>query len=160
MGKRKNIVRDYIKGDKVSDLSKKYEMTREGIYGHLRTLPGWETTKTFLREERKDRKRKENLLRIRNLKEEGMGSVAIARKLQISYSIVREVLRGSKYDNSQRAKAKRDDKILEMYKEGMTQTEIGKEFGLTQARISNILQKFIQNYMIVLKEYIKEICII
>jgi len=142
--KTKVIIRDYLNGVSVINLTKKYEMTREAIYLHLRTLPNWKEAKEeYLKDKIRRNKSTylEDLPRILKLRRKGLSATQISKKLNIHYRKISYLLLGTKYDNTQTSKEDRDKKIVDGYASGMTQTKLAKKFGLVQTRISAILTR-------------------
>ena len=120
-------------------------MTREGIYIHLRKLPDWKEVSKFRREQNKADKLKamgDTIELLKQLIDSGVSASDSARKIGMSYLTARELLAGTEYDNSNKAKDKRDKEIVKRYRAGETQAQLGKAYGLRQTAISRIIVKY------------------
>jgi len=141
-----DMVNDYLSSVPVSEIARKSNTTRENIYQKLRRMPDYKEVSNALREAKTKRLIKRDysprISEIKELRDGGMSTTKISRKLHLSYYAVRELLRNTEYDSSIEAKNKRDDQIREDYKNGKTQTSLAKKYHISQARVSDILHKF------------------
>jgi|GEM_PF-3277761 len=144
---RADMVNDFLSSVPVSEIAKKYNLTRESVYSTLRELPDFKEISLTIKQARKVKKIKDGyrkqLPRIRELRASGLSAVKTSKLLCIPYYAIKELLKGSIYDTSYDFKNTRDEKIRELYKKGKTQQWLAKKYNLSQARVSDILHKYV-----------------
>lgn len=142
---REPMIRMYLNGVSVDDISKHFDCTRETVYRRLRTMSNFEEVSKALRRTRKQKRLKkyrQRLPEVYELLEQGIAAVNIAKQLGIPYARIRELLRGTKYDNTHESKKFRDRSIYSLYKSGMTQEKLAQKYDLGQSSISEIIKKW------------------
>jgi Mor family transcriptional regulator len=139
-----SLVNSYLNGMTVAKLMEKYKFTKEGIYLHLRRIPHFKKIsrlKLRAKTEKRIKGLKKRLPEVRRMLKAGIFAYTIARNTGIPYEDLKILLKGTKYDNSHTSKRPRDKEIQDLYVKGSTQKELAKQFGVSQARISAILNK-------------------
>lgn len=147
MNKRKleNVVEMYLDGQSVGEIAKHFGATREAVYLYLREIPNFKDISRKFAEDRKKlrlRQYSTSTNDILKLREDGLSMRTISKALGMSYTRVRKLLKGTSLDNSHKSKLKRNRRICQMYKAGLTQREIAEELKLGQSTISNIIRKW------------------
>jgi Mor family transcriptional regulator len=145
MAEREQLIQEFLNGKSVIDIAEQYNMSREAVYQHLRTIPNWKKVSESLKKTKRERaleKYGHLMQEIIRLKEEGLSTIAVARKLDIPYPPLVELLKGTRHDNSKEAREERNKKIYESYKNGRSQRELAIEFGMSQSSISNIVRQW------------------
>ena len=138
----KKIREMYRRGVPVTAIAKKNNSSRQAIYQRLRGMEDYEEVKKFraLKEEaQKVTEYKKYLPLAISMLEEGQKVIPVARKLGIPYNFLREELKGTVYDNTPEGKERRNEKIRELYKKGLTQDEIADRFFVSQNTVSRVL---------------------
>ena len=141
----KGVEQDFLVGIPVEEIAKRNRTTRETVYKRLRQIRDYEEVKQSLKNVRETYRAsiyKKRLPQIYKLKDKGMSTVKISKKLHIPYYALSELLRGTRYDNTTSSKSERNRGIWGLYRGGRTQQSLAKEFSLSQAQISDILHKF------------------
>lgn len=140
---RQEIRKMYLDGIPVKVISKSFSLSREGVYRYLRDIPNFKEISETLRRAKKLRQINQyhtRLDEVYSLVKEGKHTVEISRMLKIPYIELREILKGTKYDNSHKGKEKRNTRIIKLYNDGMSQQKIAKKFGLAQSTISDVIK--------------------
>lgn len=142
--KKSDIISQYILGESVIELSKKYGLSRERIYQYLRELDEWEIEKCINVDRKKHQRKIQNeMLKMevmRDLKT-GLSIKDISKRRHISSPRLREMLNDTKYRFGLAIKRRRDRKIGKLYKSGLTQKELSQKYNTTQTNISRILKR-------------------
>lgn len=132
----------YYEGLSVSRIAEYFGNTREYIYQVLRPLPDFEEYSAYLRKQKTSKtseKYVKNLPYIKERMDKGDSLSRIVKDIHVPYRPIAEMLKGTKYDSSIRAKRKRNKKIVKLYEQGVLQKEIAEKFGLAQTTISKII---------------------
>jgi transposase-like protein len=137
------LTTEYLQGKGVSEIARKYGVTRECVYQHLRELPDWEK----LKEKRSLKRRRNKIMQDKRLKDQvielkkqGHSTTSAADTLEIAYETAKRLLKGTQYDETQAAKEERNQQIRKEYKENnVTQQQLANKYGVSQQTISTIL---------------------
>jgi DNA-binding CsgD family transcriptional regulator len=144
MPETREITDMFLRGIPVTDIAKKLGCSRETVYLHLRKMPNFHEVAESMSKIRKRQRRnkyQDKMPEVKRMAKEGKGGVEIAEALSIPYKVVKSFLRGTPYDNTHIRKQLRNEKIWELYRDGMTQEELADKFGLAQSTISHIVRK-------------------
>lgn len=144
MPETREITDMFLRGIPVTDIAKKLGCSRETVYLHLRKMPNFHEVAESMSEIRKRQRRnkyQDKMPEVKRMAKEGKGGVEIAEVLSIPYKVVKSFLRGTPYDNTHIRKQLRNEKIFELYRDGMTQEELAEKFGLAQSTISHIVRQ-------------------
>lgn len=135
-----NLLNDYLLGVSVTQLAKKYDVSREAIYNHLRTMGNWRTVKTHLREGRMS----DNTKRLLDLSDEivsgwlvGVSMVNLGVEFQATPKMISKIIKNVMGTTKRRYQ--RDLQIVEEYENGMTQIALSKKYGISQPNICRII---------------------
>lgn len=143
--REEEIIGLYKQGMSVINIAKQFQCSREAVYTYLRRLPNFKSVSKRLYK-KKQRERdlviRKKIMSGKIFSPQSFSFKAGARHFKTSQQLLHRIVKGTKYDVSQKGKAERDKIIHSLYKEGMTQLELAKLFKLSQARISYILEKF------------------
>jgi Mor family transcriptional regulator len=143
--RQEEIISLYEQGRSVIEMAKQFQCSREAVYLCLRKLPAFKALSKKLREKKQRDKclaiRKE-IISGRVFSVQNFSFEKAAKYFDTSPESIHCAVKGTKYDVSQKSKARRDSIIYNLYTEGLTQEELAKIFKLSQARISYILDKF------------------
>lgn len=142
------MVKMYLEGVSVIDIAKHFGCSRETVYARLRKMPQYKKTYLTVREAKKAStigRHKDSVPEVYRLLEQGMSATGISKELNIPYPSLRTLLRGTKYDNSQKSKRFRNQVIYTQYKRGATQNELAKKYGIAQSTISLIISNWEKN---------------
>ena len=145
MAEREQLIQEYLNGKSVIDIAKQYDLSREAVYQHLRKIPNWEKVSESLVKTPREKALEQYghlIPEIIRLKEEGLSTSVVAKKLDIPFYPLVELLKGTRHDNSKKAREERDKEIYKGYKAGRTQGELAREFGMAQSSISEIIRKW------------------
>jgi transposase len=140
--KKQRVEQMYREGIKVSKIAEFFGCSREYVYQILRKLPDFEELSQANRERAKKKSQnyyQSKLDLVKQRLNQGESLSAVAKDLHISYRTLIRELKGTKYDNTKRAKSRRNKKIIKLYQQGLTQNEIANKFGLSQNTVSGIL---------------------
>jgi hypothetical protein len=139
---QERFINEYLSGKSAIQIAKENGITREAVYLRLRSMPQWEETKKAKRSAKRvdDLKGSEQIIKdLKRLRSQGYSTTKAARELGVNYLRARTLLRGSKYDNSKKAKEYRNRNITREYDLGKTQHQLAEKYGLGQAAISHII---------------------
>ena len=145
MADREQLIQEFLNGKSVIDIAKQYNLSREAVYQNLRTIPNWERVSESLKKTKKERALEAYghlMPEIIRLKEEGLSTIVVARKLGIPYPPLAELLKGTRHDNSKEVREARNRRIYKEYQKGMVQRELAQEFGMSQSSISEIIRRW------------------
>lgn len=138
---KRQIIKLYMSGVPVSEIKDIYGVTREAIYQKLRASRGW-----------KDRKRHHSGLRSSTRLSElhshtddivsgwlaGVSMADLAKEFKTIRKNISDIIKSEMGTTKRRYK--RDLQIVEEYKNGMTQVELSKKYGISQPCISRIVR--------------------
>lgn len=142
---REDIVEAYLSGMKAKDMMEKFNLSKEGVYMHLRKMEGFEKAKgRKLRSLYKQKKEgnKEIIKSIKAMLKSGMKRYEVRRALGIGQARFTRLLMGTRFYQPKGVKEERNKKIVDLYKAGVSQIELGRKFNVAQSRISVILKKY------------------
>lgn len=138
---RKQIVKLYMSGVPVSEIRDIYGVTREAVYQHLRKTEGWKGMKRH----HSGLRASTRLSELQNHKEEiiagwlsGVSMYDLAKEFKTIRKNISDIIREE--FGSTRRQYRRDLQILEDYKNGITQVELSKKYGISQPCISRIVR--------------------
>lgn len=140
-----NLVAEYLEGSSVISIAKKYKITREAVYLHLRKIPNWRRVSDRMRPTKEDRAKAKYQYALRDilkLAANGYSAICISKRLKVPFIAVQHILKGTKFENSKEKKNQRNELIYESYINGSSQQKIAKAFGMAQSSISEIIRKW------------------
>lgn len=136
----KHIIKLYMSGVPVSEIKDIYSVTREAIYQRLRKAGGWKGRKRH----HADLRSSTRLTELQDHTDEivsgwlsGVSMTDIAKEFKTSRKNISDIIK--REVGSTKRKYKRDMQIVEEYKNGVTQVELSKKYGISQPCISRIV---------------------
>jgi transposase len=142
--KKQRVIDMYYDGITVKKIAEFFGNSREYIYQILRPLPDFEDFSDYLRKQRTSKtssKYQKHLPYIKERLDKGDSLGKIVREIHLPYLPISKMLKGTKYDNSRKAKKRRDKKIVKLYKQGLLQREIAQKYGIRQTTVSKIVRE-------------------
>lgn len=134
------ILKLYMSGVPVSEIKDIYGVTREAIYQKLRGVEGWKGVKKH----HSNLRASTRLTELQDHADEivagwlaGVSMTDIAKELKTSRSNISDIIKEKM--GSTKRNYKRDLKITEEYKNGTTQVELSKRYGISQPCVSRIV---------------------
>lgn len=135
------IVKLYMSGVPVSEIRDIYGVTREAIYQRLRRVEGWKGMKRL----HSGLRASTRLTELQNHTEEivsgwlaGVSMADLAKEFKTIRKNISDIIKQEM--GSTKRNYKRDLQILEEYKNGVTQVELSKKYGISQPCISRIVR--------------------
>lgn len=135
------VIKLYLSGVPVVEISDMMGVTREAVYQKLRKAEGWKGIKRHLSLNRSSLR----LTELQGHTEEivagwlsGVSMLDIAKELKTSRKNISDIIK--KEMGSTKRNYKRDLQIVEEYKNGVTQVELSKKYGISQPCISRIVR--------------------
>jgi len=145
MDGKDSMINEYLGGSTVIDIAKKYGVTREAVYQRLRKIPSWGAVKEKNRVSRK-RKRMEKYEGLRDeiyeMAEKGVYRVEIMKKLNISAKVLKDLLKGSKYDLAPTARMPVHNEIRRDHGRGMSKKALMEKYDMSYPHICRIIKKY------------------
>ena len=129
-----------MEGVPVSEIKDIYGVTREAIYQKLRRAEGWEGIKKHHSKLRSRERLSELYEHSKEIAEGWLAGVSmadLAREFKTSRKNISDIVKQEM--GSTKRRYKRDLKIVEKYRDGKTQVELAKEYGISQSCISRIV---------------------
>ncbi len=139
------MTNEYLAGNSVISIAKKYGVTREAVYARLRKMPNWNVIKEKKKIARaKKRMQKHEHLRdkVFEMAKNGTYRAEIKRELGVSRKVIETLLRGTKYDRSQTAKMPIHNEIRRDFGRGMTRKELMEKYEMSYPHICRIIKKY------------------
>jgi predicted DNA-binding protein YlxM (UPF0122 family) len=140
MWTKQTIARKYMEGVPVTEIADENNVTREAIYQKLRGMKAWKGMKT----QHASHKASQRMRRLREHTDDivsgwiaGVTMADLAIEFNTSRSNISDIIKDEM--GSTRRNYKRDLKITEEYRNGATQTELSKKYGISQPCISRIV---------------------
>lgn len=135
------VIKLYLSGVPVVEISDMMGVTREAVYQKLRKTEGWKGIKRHLSLNRSSLR----LTELQGHTEEivagwlsGVSMLDIAKELKTSRKNISDIIKQEM--GSTKRNYKRDLQIVEEYKNGVTQVELSKKYGISQPCISRIVR--------------------
>ena len=141
MGEKDKILKLYMSGVPVTEISELFNVTREAIYQKLRKTEGWKGMKVHHSGLRSSERLTELQGHIEDIISgwlSGVSMLDIAKELKTSRKNISDIIKQEM--GSTRKNYKRDLKIAEEYKNGVTQVELSKRYNISQPCISRIVR--------------------
>lgn len=135
------ILKLYMAGVPVSDIKEMFGITSEGVYQKLRRVAGWKGIKKH----HSNLRASERLSELREHSDEivdgwlsGVSMTDLAKEFKTIRKNISDIIKSEV--GSTRRMHKRDLKIVEEYKDGKTQVELSRKYGISQPCISRIIK--------------------
>ena len=135
------ILKLYMSGVPVTEISELFDITREGVYQKLRRRAGWKGMKKHhsnLHTSERLSRLQEHAGEIVEGWSSGVSMTDIAKEFKTTRKNISDIIKQEV--GSTRRMHKRDLKIVEEYKNGTTQTALSKKYRISQPCISRIVR--------------------